>query len=180
MKEKKYNLVKALSWYTIGSVLIKSINFFTLKIFTNLISTTDFGVFGVYQSYLNIFEMVILVGTVHSIKMVKYDKKINYESYVSSVIYIPIIGTIVLLLITAFVSIFTNNFAKLPINMWEILFITAGIGSIINIVNSKLILEGKYKVYIASSLINTVVNIGLSIILCYTIYNTLNTYWARI
>lgn len=56
-----YNLTKALSWYTIGSILIKSINFFTLRIFTTLMSTSDYGVFGVYQSYLSISEMVILV-----------------------------------------------------------------------------------------------------------------------
>lgn len=180
MKEKKYNLVKALSWYTIGSVLIKSINFFTLRIFTNIINTSDFGVYGVYQSYLAIFGMIILVGTAHSIKMVKYDEDIDYNSYVSSVIYIPIIGTICFLVITQYVSCFISSIADLPINMWQILFMTAGIDSVVNIISSKLILEGEYKIYIASSLINSTVNVGLSIVLCYMIYSGSNAYWARI
>ena len=57
MSKKKYNLFKALSWYTIGSILIKSINFLSLRLFTDLIDTSAYGKFGVYQSYSTIFEM---------------------------------------------------------------------------------------------------------------------------
>ncbi len=180
MGAKKYNLAKALSWYTIGSVLIKSINFLTLRLFTDLISTSAYGVFGVYQSYLTIFEMVILVGTAHSIKMVKYDKDMDYEAYVSSVIYIPVIGTALLLLISQFVFLFTDNISDLPNSIWSALFITAGLSAVTNIIFSKLILEGNYKTFIASSLINTVLNIGVSLALCYLVYDSDNAYWARI
>lgn len=180
MNTKNYNLVKALSWYTIGSVLIKSINFLTLRLFTELISTSAYGIFGVYQSYLTIFEMVILVGTAHSIKMVKYDEKMDYESYVSSVIYIPICGTIIFVLIAQIGFLFTDKIADLSHSMWLALLVTAGSSAFINIVDSKLILEGKYKLFIVSSLINTVLNIGISLILCYGVHDTENAYWARI
>lgn len=180
MGEKKYNLVKALSWYTIGSVLIKSINFISLRLFTELINANDFGVYGVFQSYLTIFEMVILLGTAHSIKMMKYDKEVDYDTYVSSVIYIPIIGTILLLFLTGCIDFFTGQIADLPTSMWYILFVTAGISSVVSIIGSRFILEGNYRLFIFSSLINTVTNIGVSVGLCYTIYNNSNAYWARI
>lgn len=180
MSAKKYNLVKALSWYTIGSVLIKSINFLTLRLFTDLISTSAYGIFGVYQSYLTIFEMVILVGTAHSVKMVKYDEDMDYEAYVSSVIYIPICGTLLLLLVSQIVFLFTDSIADLSNGMWSALFVTAGVAAITNIINSKLILEGNYKLFIISSLINTVLNIGISLALCYKVYDAENAYWARI
>lgn len=180
MSGKKYNLVKALSWYTIGSVLIKSINFLTLRLFTDLISTSAYGIFGVYQSYLTIFEMLILVGTSHSIKMVKYDEDMDYEAYVSSVIYIPIFGTIILIFASQIIFLFADAIADLSNGMWTALFITAGAASVINIVNSKLILEGNYKLFIISSLINTILNIGISLALCYKVYDSENAYWARI
>lgn len=180
MEKKGYNLVKALSWYTIGSIVVKSINFVTLRLFTNLIGTEDFGVFGIYQSYLTIFEMIILVGTAHSIKMVKYDKEIDYERYVSSVIYIPIVGTSALVILIQVLSVFTSNIAGLSIGIWRVLIISAGISAIINIFNSKLIIEGKYSIYIVANIISTVINIGVSVGLCYTIYSSQEVYWARI
>lgn len=180
MSKKKYNLFKALSWYTIGSILIKSINFLSLRLFTDLIDTSAYGKFGVYQSYLTIFEMIILIGTAHSIKMVKYDEKIDYESYVSSVIFIPIFGTFFFLFLAQIGFCFTDKIADLPLSMWSALFVTAGASAFINIVNSKLILEGKYQPYIISSLLNTVINISVSLFLCYLVYNAKDAYWARI
>lgn len=175
-----YNLTKALSWYTIGSILIKSINFFTLRIFTTLMSTSDYGVFGVYQSYLSISEMVILVGAAHTIKMVRYDKSIDYDKYVSSVIYIPVVCTLLSLMFIQFYFIFSKTLSGLTKGVWNCLFIAAGTTAIANIISGKLILEGKYKVYILYSLINTGVNIGVSLILCYFVFFDRNGYWARI
>lgn len=180
MQEKKYNLLKALSWYTVGNILIKSINFFTLRLFTDLLNTSDYGVFGIYQSYLSIFEMIILFGTAHTIKMVKYDEEIDYDKYVSSIIFIPIIGTIILLLASLMAFRFTSSFAGLSEEVWDAIFITAGVAAVANVVVGKLILDGKYKIYIVYSLINTVFNIGLSLALCYTIFKENDTYWARI
>lgn len=180
MKGKTYNLVKALSWYTIGSVLIKSVNFFTLRLFTDLLSTTDYGIFGIYQSYLSIFEMLILFGTSHTIKMVKYDEEMDYDKYVSSIIYIPMIGTVLLVSFTRVIFCFTTSFAELSQTIWYAIFISAGAAAICNIIVGKLILEGEYKKYIAYSLSNTVLNIGVSVLLCYTLFQTGNAYWARI
>lgn len=180
MKGKGYNLVKALSWYTIGSVLIKSVNFFTLRLFTNLLTTTDYGIFGIYQSYLSIFEMIILFGTSHTIKMVKYDSKTDYEQYVQSIIYIPILGTVALVVLTRIVFCFTTNIADLSQGIWYAIFVSAGAAAVCNIIVGKLILEGEYKKYVTYSLINTLLNLSVSIILCYTLFKSENTYWARI
>lgn len=180
MSNNKYNLAKALSWYTIGTVLIKSINFLTLKLFTSLISTADFGVFGVFQSYLGIFEIIILLGTAHTIKMVKYDTEIDYERYVGSVVMIPIIGMVIMLSVAQICSMFTQSVADMSISLWRATFITAGFLAIASIISSKLILEGRYKIYMGYSLLNTVINISISLFLCYTVFKEHDTYWARV
>ncbi len=180
MKEGKYNLLKALSWYTIGSMLIKAVNFFTLRLFTSLLNTSDFGIFGIYQSYLNIFEMIILFGTVHTIKMVRYDETYDYDRYVGTIIFIPIFGTIILMVITSVISCFYSIIVDLPPSIWYAIFLSACFLAVSNIVTGKLILEGEYKKYICYSLINTLLNIGISLVLCYTIFSNEDTYWARI
>lgn len=180
MSEKKYNLTKALSWYTIGNILVKSINFLTLRLFTSLMSTEDYGVFGLFQSYLAIFEIAILLGTSHTIKMVKYDDEVDYDRYVSSIITIPIIGTFLSTLILLVYSRISDILFDLSVNIWLALLVTSGLIAVANIITAKLILEGKYKAFIVYSLINTLVNITVSILLCYTIFNTHDTYWARI
>lgn len=180
MKEGKYNLLKALSWYTIGNVIVKAVNFLTLRLFTGLLTTSDYGVFGIYQSYLGIFEMVILFGTVHTIKMVKYDEKVDYEKYVSSIINIPILGSIILLLITSVVAVFHQTIFDLSFTIWYAIFFSACFQAIANIIVGKMILDGEYKKYIVYSLVNTILNLGISIFLCYTLFRAENTYWARI
>lgn len=180
LNENQYSLLKALSWYTMGNVLIKSINFLTLRLFTSLLSTSDYGVFGVYQSYLGIFEMIILVGTAHTIKMVKYDQSIDYETYVSSVIYIPVMGAALSLFFVQLYFLFFDTLAGLTKGLWNTLLITAGMVSVANVICSKLILEGKYKAYILYSLINTVVNISVSLLLCYMRFFEGEGYWARV
>lgn len=180
MGGKEYNLINALSWYTVGNILIKAVNFLTLRLFTNLLSTIDYGIFGIYQSYLNIFEMVILFGTSYTIKMVKYDEKIDYGKYVSSIIYIPVFSTVLLVIVLKIISLFTVNLADLSIEIWYAIIISSGFSAVSNIVVGKFILEGEYKKYIFYSLIYTTLNIGISLILCYTIFRSRNAYWARI
>ena len=58
----KYNILKAVSWYTIGNVLIKGVAFFVLPVFTRLMNTHEYGIYSVYMSYLTIFEVIILLG----------------------------------------------------------------------------------------------------------------------
>ncbi len=180
MSEKRYNLAKALSWYTIGNLMIKSVNFLTLRLYTELINKSDYGVFGIYQSYLSIFEMIVLLGAAHTIKMVKYDEKIEYDRYFSSVIYIPIVGTILLLALTTLCSAFSPTFFSLDIEIWLCIFLASGMSAVTNLILAKLVLEGMYKAFIIYSFIFTLTNNLLSIFLCLYVFSESTGYWGRI
>lgn len=176
----QYNFFKAFSWYTLGSLLIKAISFVTLPLFTKLLSTADFGVYGLYLSYLGLCEMTVLVGAVHSMRVIKYDESYDFDRYVSSIIVLPVIGAALLTLILQVYFVFFSELGALNKSVWMAICFTSGISAIANILSSKLVLEGEYKKYVLYSLTNTSLNVVLSIVFCYTIFNNGDAYWARI
>lgn len=58
--EKK--ATKAGIWYTIGNFLLKGCIFFSLPIFTRILSTTDFGIYNTYIAYEGILTAILGLG----------------------------------------------------------------------------------------------------------------------
>ena len=66
-REKKAGnrVLKAGIGYTIGNYLLKGLSFFTIPIFTRLLTTQDYGKYNVFLSYENI--IFVLIGfAIHS------------------------------------------------------------------------------------------------------------------
>lgn len=78
-------VVKAPIWYTICSVIQNGIGFFTMPIFTNLMTTQQYGLFTVYQSWMGIlviFTTLNLQYGAFNNAMIKYQEK--REEFISS------------------------------------------------------------------------------------------------
>lgn len=78
-------VVKAPIWYTICSVVQNGIGFFTMPVFTNLMTTEQYGVFTVYQSWMGIlilFTTLNLQYGVFNNAMMKYQER--REEYISA------------------------------------------------------------------------------------------------
>ena len=54
--------VKAGFWFTISNVLLRGISFLTLPIFTRIMSTDQYGVLSLYQSWVMIISIVITLN----------------------------------------------------------------------------------------------------------------------
>jgi O-antigen/teichoic acid export membrane protein len=176
---KKYNLLKAATWYTLGNILIKGISFFLLPVFTGLMSTRDYGIFSVYSSYLTLFQTVILLGLSATVRIAKYSDDTDFEEYMSTILKIPFFLTgIVMVFINVF-FIWNVELLSMNIVLWNCLLITAAFSAAINIISTRLIIEGNYKAYMAYTGGYTIFNIVISLWLCYTIYKN-NTYMARV
>ncbi len=180
MKEKKYNILKAVSWYTIGNILIKGVSFFVLPIFTSLMSTTEYGIYSIYNSYLAIFETIVLLGLSSTVRIAKYTKNLNYDKYMSTIVWIPPILTMILGLVVNLFLSRVDMILSMPIELWNFLFVTAATAAISNIISAKLVIDGNYKVYMLYSLIYTFGSIGISILLCYTVFRHKDVYMARV
>lgn len=180
MADNKYNIIKAASWYTIGNILIRSVGFFVLPIFTRLMNTQEYGIYSIYTSYLTIFETTVLLGLSSTVTLARYAKEVKFDSYISTIIAIPTILTVVCMIIANVFITKYGDILSMNATLWNCLFITAGSGAICNIIGAKLVIEGKYMLYLGYSGINVLGNILISLLLSYTIYRTDNTHLARV
>ena len=176
----KYNILKAASWYTIGNILIKGVSFFVLPVFTRLMSTHEYGIYSVYLSYLNIYETVILLGLSATVAVAKYAKEVEFESYISTILTIPTAITgVIIVLVNICVSLF-GNILSMNAPLWNCLLITSAAGAIGGIIGARLVIDGRYMLYLAYSGIATIGNVLISLMLCYTIYKDHDVHLARI
>lgn len=102
--------VKASLWFTICSIIQKGISFITMPIFTRLLSTSEYGMFSVYQSWyfiISIFATLNLSYGVFNNGLTKFNNK---EEFTSSMLGLSTSITIVLTLIA---TVFHNTISKL-------------------------------------------------------------------
>ena len=62
---KQNKIVKAGFGYTIGNYFLKGLSFFTIPLFTRLLTTQDYGKYNTFLSYENIL-FVLLGFAIHS------------------------------------------------------------------------------------------------------------------
>lgn len=180
MAGKKYNILKAASWYTIGNIFIKGIGFFLLPVFTRLMSTHEYGIYSVYTSYLTIFETVILLGLSATVTIARYAKEVEFESYMSTILVIPFVLAVACMgVVNVYIPIF-GNILSMDSVLWNCLLISAGTGAICNIIGARLVIEGRYKLYMSYSFIYTAGNMAFSLLLCYTLFRTHDVHLARV
>ena len=75
--------VRASTWFLICSFLQKGISMITTPIFTRIMSTSEYGQFGVFNSWYGIITIIValgLTGGVHAQGLIKYDKERNVFS----------------------------------------------------------------------------------------------------
>ena len=156
--------------YTIGNYLLKGINFLTVPLFTRLMSTDDYGIYGIYLTYDGIISVFIALALHSSLKNAKYEFKEGFEDYLSSILIIPLFVLLMLLII---VNVFYGAFHNLlDLNRFilNILLFHSFANSIIMIYNNRLGLDYRYQDFLKISFVNTIVNLALSITLMYTLY----------
>ena len=177
---RQYNEIKAGLWYTIGNMLIKSIPFLTLPIFTRLLSTADFGIYNTYISYESVLGIILGFGISGTIKIAKVDFKDNFEQYISSILRFLLLVGGVSLVIANFIG-----FLWVPENSWlnplilNVLVLQSISTAIYGVMSCKFVIEGDYIRNLSMAFIMTGINIGSSLLLCY-IFMSSNRAEARI
>ena len=180
MADKKYNILKAASWYTIGNILIKGVSFFVLPIFTSLMSTTDYGIYSIYVSYLTIFEVLMLLGMSSTVRIAKFTKDMDFNKYMSTILIIPPVLTVLSAIVVNIYMIFNNELLSMSLTLWNFLFISAATVSVSNIICARLVIDGSYKTYMIYSMMTVLSNVGISLLLFHTAFAKQDVYMARV
>ena len=161
---KSNNVVNSAFWYIIGSFILKGVNFFTVPIFTSLLTPGDMGKISIYATWISIFAILVGIGvegTVGSAKAnLKYDE---YREYLSSSLFL---STIVFVIIFFNGIIFKNQLANImgiDIKLIMLLIIQSFFNFVISFVLVTYTFDRNYKMYLLISFLATGLNIILSI-----------------
>lgn len=166
MSDKKE--LKAGLGYTIGNILIKGISFLTLSVFSRLLNTADFGIYNTYVAYEAIISIIVGLGIYSSIKNAKKDYK-EVECYVSTQNWICLFTAICILLLCFIFRNQISSFTGFSFYIIVILVFHSFGSAMLNVINARLALEYDYKKYLIFAVFNTILSVGLSIILILTI-----------
>lgn len=172
MKKQNIDAVaaKAGTWYTIANMLLKGCVFFSLPIFTRILSTEDFGAYNTYMAYEGILTAILGLGLYGTVKNAKLDFEDNFNKYLSSVLTMSLsFLAIVLIMSNVFYNLYSSvlEFSRFVTNC----LILQSFGSyLIYFYGSKLNIEFKYKAYIGLCCFNTIGNITLSVVLVLFVF----------
>ena len=175
-----HKVVKAGSWYTITEFFLKGIIFLTIPIFTRLLSTADYGIVSLYETWVKIFSIILMLGLPSSIGIAKNDFKEKYNQFTSCVTFLSLLS---LVGFGALFIVFKDFFKKLT-GLPEILFyfmiIQAYFMGIIEFLISKLRFEYKYKNVSIINAFIVILGIFFSIFLILYVFNQKKFFGAII
>lgn len=187
--ERSQNRVlKAGLGYTIGNYLLKGLSFFTIPVFTRLLTTQDYGKYNVFLSYENIIFVLIGFAIHSSYKNARYkyglcsegaEKGKDYYSYVSSTILLVLCNMIGWLLFVNLFSELLEGLLQLDRICLNLLVLYAFGNAIMTCYNTDVGLDYKYQKFVKISGINAVLNILLSLALILFVFPQ-NGYIGRV
>lgn len=165
--------------YVIGNYLLKGLQFFTIPIFSRLMSPADYGIYNTFVAYESIFFVIVGFAIHTSFKNAKYKYEEYYDEYVSSSLLLLIINFLLWFIILLCSSTFLVEILKLNRISLTMLLMYSFSSAVITCINSHLALNYQYKSFILISAINAISNILISIILINTAFSN-ETYLGRI
>lgn len=170
MSREKQSVVKAGIGYTIGTILIKGISFMTLPIFSRLLTTEQFGVYNVFVSYEAILYVVVGLALHVSMRSANRQFKGKINEYTSSISLIYILNAVLFLLIAILFGGPLSRLLGFKQSIMILLVLDSFGSSVLTLYNNRISLNYAYKKYIVAGLCNSLGNVGLSLILMFTLY----------
>lgn len=163
--------LKAGMGYTVGNILIKGINFLSIPLFSRLLTTEEFGVYNVFISYDAILYVVIGLALHSSVRSAKYEFEGEIDDYTSSISLIPWINLGILFLVAYFGGNYIAGWMGFNrIAIFLLIFYSFG-SATLTLYNNRISLDYAYKKYLLAALVNSVGNIGFSLLLIFTFFS---------
>lgn len=100
------SISKSVMWQLLGKLSLQGISFFTIPVFTRILTPEDYGYTALYSSWSSILSLVIGMQTSGSIGNARINKDIKIQEYLSSIMSISILSFLPFFIL----SILFNNF----------------------------------------------------------------------
>lgn len=178
-KIKSNKLIKSSLVYTICEMLLKGISFISFPIFSRLMSPNDYGVVNIFSTWVG---FIVVFGSLQlnaciPIAKSKFEDS-EYEDLKTTILSFTTVLFFILFLISIIFRKNLSHIFELSGNL-VILMTVQGFFSFISVLYSTILIQDKKdKKYLMISLISTILNIGISILLVYIMRD--NRYMGRI
>ena len=156
-------VVKSATWYTISSMLIKSVSLITAPIFTRLLSTADYGVVSNFSTWVLIADCFTGLGLAYAVARGKIEFSEEYPQYISSIQTLSLISTGIWVFGAILFSRQIAELMEISRILVVIMFIYLVSYPSIGFAQTNYRFEYKYKRNILISVINTLANVVFSI-----------------
>jgi len=165
-KFKKSYLIKALSIYSIGGIANKIIPFLLIPILTKYLNPTEYGIAVTFVAIVAVFTPIVGFNGNTTITRFYFDiKEKEFDSFITDIIKIIGIMTIILTFIFLIFSRVAENIFNLNSNILIIVPLTAGFTAITGNYLTILQVSKNPINYILFTIALTLTNLGLSVFL---------------
>ncbi|WP_314065828.1 oligosaccharide flippase family protein [uncultured Vagococcus sp.] len=170
---KKFNgsaLIKSGIWYTAANFLLKGVNFFTIPIFTKMMSVDQYGTVDNFTSWVSIFTVIVGLNLSAAVNNATFEYKDDIKRFLSSVVFLGTLFFFMLLGISNLAYSYLGLFSNL--NNWMLNFVIIQSYSqfIISFLSAYYIINSYYKRNIFLLFLSTMLNIGISLLFMVTVY----------
>lgn len=172
-------IFKAGVGYTVGNYMLKGLTFFSIPLFTRLLTTSDYGQFNTFIAYESIVFVVIGLALHASFKNAKYKYKHNFNRYVSTCITLGLISfSVWTIAINAIYPAISEmiGFSRTVVNL---LLISSMSNAFIQYYNVYVGIDYEYKKFLTISFINAISGMLFSVLLICTVFHD-KRYLGRI
>lgn len=172
-------LIKSSLVYTIAGLMLKGINFLVFPIFSRILTPEDYGIMNVFSTwvgFMTIFGSMQLNACIPTAKS-KFDKN-KYDDLIITILSYTTIVFIVINLISVVFKSSISNYVGISEMLIPLITIQSLFGFIIGLYNTVLIQNKEDKKYLIISLLLTISNIVISLLLVLVMRE--NRYLGRI
>ncbi len=112
-KELNKKALKSGTWYLISTIMLKGISFLTIPIFSRLLTTAEFGVFSLYNTWASILTIILSFNLSYSIGRAKFDYKDDLDHYIGSMHLLSLINSVIVIVVVTIIGIDVADILKL-------------------------------------------------------------------
>ncbi|MDP2562082.1 oligosaccharide flippase family protein [Psychrobium sp. 1_MG-2023] len=160
---KADSLMKVASWYTISRILVLTLSFISIPIFTHLLSPNEFGEFAIYTMWIAMLTPFVGLGLHMSIGRAKVEFKERYKQYVSSIVFLLLILLIIALVTLSTFESFFVGVINYPSHWLYLIIVQTFMSLFINTVFCMFQFNGMYKQLAIVTFLQMLVSLLLSI-----------------
>lgn len=178
-KLKSSSLVKSSFWYTVGNFFIKGITFITIPLFTNIMTVEEYGLVNNYTAIASIFSLFVGLSLNGAINNANFEFKEDIKGFMSSTLFLSTLSFVLFLILGNAYFFFKSSFFELSQIIFNLMIFQSYGNFLINFLSAYFTINVHYFKFLMLSILSTVLNIGLSIVMIFTIFQD-NRYVGRV